>query len=364
MEDIRKRKETVSVSINELVEGSHLFKVTSYSLLLERDCSDPVQSTPFEVGGHSWAINFYPQYFNEHASVYVEKLSEGFVRAKTQFNLLDQSGKPSGMTPHDDVLFVFGGEGTELGYGFFIRNKDLPSYLQDDSLTIRCTLRVFTSSVKQLVPPPLRETPTWKVRSDLGKLLESGEGADVLFDVKGKLFSAHKFILAARSPYFRAQFFGLMRKLETVEHTKVEVVPAVFEAFLRYVYTDSFLEIEKPGVDDEVQLSQTMLAQKLLSVLKIIYEDILLEEICDIDNVAQFLALAERHKCDLLRHACLDCLADPKTLALMMLTEEFLQLMKDNPSVLKEIKGNISHPILEKALSRLENSDDLTSDST
>lgn len=63
-------------------------------------------------------------------------------------------------------------------------------------------------------------------------------------------------------------------------------------------------------------------------------------------------------------HACLDCFADPKTLALMMLTEEFLQLKIDCPSILKEIKGNINYPILEKALSRLENSDDLTSDST
>ncbi|KAF3339205.1 BTB/POZ and MATH domain-containing protein 2-like isoform X2 [Carex littledalei] len=189
---MRKIKDIASVSINELVEGSHLFKVTGHSLLLERNCSiDYVQSTPFEVGGHKWAINFYPLY-NDQAAVFVVQLSEGNgVRAKTHFDLLDQLGKPSGMTPHDDKLYMF--------------------------------------------------------------------------------------------------------------------------------------------------------------------VDILLEEIYDIDNIAHFLALAERYNCNMLKSACLDYLADPKILSLTMLTEEYLQLIIDFPSILKDIKENISHPILDNALSELEN---------
>ncbi|KAF3336458.1 BTB/POZ and MATH domain-containing protein 4 [Carex littledalei] len=163
MENMRKGKETISVSTNELVQGSHVFKVTGYSLLLEKKCNDHIQSAPFEVGGHNWAINFYPQYYNEHSSIFIEQLSEGNgVRAKIRFDLLDQLGKPSVMTPHDNVLYMFGGKNTECGYGFFISNKELPSYMHNDSLTIRCTLRVFKSSVNQHVRPPFREAPTWK----------------------------------------------------------------------------------------------------------------------------------------------------------------------------------------------------------
>ncbi|KAF3338834.1 BTB/POZ and MATH domain-containing protein 1-like isoform X1 [Carex littledalei] len=374
MEDMKNGKKTVSVSTNELVEGSHMFKIVGYSLLLETNCSEPVQSAPFEVGCHNWAINFYPQYYNEHASVYVVQLSEvNGVRTKIRFGLLDQSGKPSGMTPHDgdDTLFKFGGKDTECGYGFFIRNKDLLSYLQNDSLTIKCTLCVLTSLVNQLVRPPFREAPRWKIHSDLSKPLESGEGADVIFNVKGKLFLAHKCLLAARSPYFRAQFFGLMKKPEAVQHLKVEdMEPTVFESLLRYIYTDIFPDIEEPCANDRVQLSRTVLAEKLLLVanlylidqLKIICEDILRENISD-DNVAQFLALAEQYNCGLLKDTCLGYLADPKTLALVMLSKEFLQLMIDCPSVLKEIKENMGYPIVGEVLLDLQNSVDLASDS-
>lgn len=97
--------------------------------------------------------------------------------------------------------------------------------------------------------------------------------------------------------------------------------------------------------------------------MKIICEDILREEISD-NNVVQLLALSEQHNCGLLKDTCLGYLADPKTLALVMLTEEFLQLMIDCPSVLKDIKENISHPIVGTTLSDLQNSIEGDSHST
>lgn len=44
-----------------------------------------------------------------------------------------------------------------------------------------------------------REELQQKICSDLSKLLENGEGADVVFDVKGEVFRAHKCISDARS---------------------------------------------------------------------------------------------------------------------------------------------------------------------
>jgi speckle-type POZ protein len=43
-----------------------------------------------------------------------------------------------------------------------------------------------------------------------GMLMESGEGMDVVFKINGEIFQAHKFMLAARSPIFKAQLFGPM----------------------------------------------------------------------------------------------------------------------------------------------------------
>ncbi|XP_020976828.1 BTB/POZ and MATH domain-containing protein 1-like [Arachis ipaensis] len=40
------------------------------------------------------------------------------------------------------------------------------------------------------------------------QLLKSGRGTDVSFEVNGEIFAAHKLVLAARSPVFRAQICG------------------------------------------------------------------------------------------------------------------------------------------------------------
>ena len=39
-------------------------------------------------------------------------------------------------------------------------------------------------------------------------LLENEEGSDVIFDVSGEKFHAHKLVLAARSPIFESEFIN------------------------------------------------------------------------------------------------------------------------------------------------------------
>lgn len=69
--------------------------------------------------------------------------------------------------------------------------------------------------------------------SDMGKnlkyLMDSETGCDITFHVGDETFKAHKLILAARSPVFRAQFFGLIGdpKTDTVELADIE--PSIFK---------------------------------------------------------------------------------------------------------------------------------------
>ena len=51
--------------------------------------------------------------------------------------------------------------------------------------------------------------------ADLGRLLETKQGADVDFEVCGKVFAAHKLVLAARSSVFMADFFGPAKEKAT-----------------------------------------------------------------------------------------------------------------------------------------------------
>ena len=60
-----------------------------------------------------------------------------------------------------------------------------------------------------LLPPP-------SLGVDLARLLDSGAGADVEFEVEGELFSAHRIVLSARSPVFDALLNGGMREAREV----------------------------------------------------------------------------------------------------------------------------------------------------
>lgn len=50
------------------------------------------------------------------------------------------------------------------------------------------------------LPPP----PPSDVGDHLGRLLDRADGSDVAFVVGGEAFPAHRAVLAARSPVFRA----------------------------------------------------------------------------------------------------------------------------------------------------------------
>lgn len=67
--------------------------------------------------------------------------------------------------------------------------------------------------------------PASNIGLQFGKLLESGEGSDINFEVESEVFPAHKLVLAARSPVFRAQLFGPLKEQDT-QYIKIEEMQA------------------------------------------------------------------------------------------------------------------------------------------
>ncbi|GJN24462.1 hypothetical protein PR202_gb12202 [Eleusine coracana subsp. coracana] len=102
-----------------------------------------------------------------------------------------------------------------------------------DRYTIRCDLAVslphqVKTEVATGAPPRSHNNPPGTsavmvarprklsgLHADLGSLLETMEGADVKFEVCGRLFAAHKVVLAARSSVFKG---GFLRPEEGEEH--------------------------------------------------------------------------------------------------------------------------------------------------
>lgn len=87
---------------------------------------------------------------------------------------------------------------------------------------VKCTVGVVNSHTMgpKIYTIPL---PPSDLGQHFGQLLASGEGTDVNLEVDGEIFAAHKLVLAARSPVFRAQLFGPMKDHDT-QCIKVEEI--------------------------------------------------------------------------------------------------------------------------------------------
>ena len=84
-----------------------------------------------------------------------------------------------------------------------LENSD---YLKDDCLKINCTVGVVVSAIDCSRLHSI-QVPDSDIGSHIGMLLENKEGSDIIFNVSGEKFHAHKLVLAARSPKFRSNLF-------------------------------------------------------------------------------------------------------------------------------------------------------------
>ena len=178
-------------------------------------------------------------------------------------------------------------------------------------------------------PTPQIVVPPGNILQQLGHLLDNGVGTDVTFKVDEQTFSAHKCILAARSPVFLAQFFGAMKEKSDTTIEIKEMEAPVFKALLDFIYNDTFSGFEEIKESNEKH-NPKLLCQHLLAAadryglerLKLICEKMLCSSI-HTNNVVTLFALAERHSCNHLKATCLKFLSSPEILEGVAATEQF-----------------------------------------
>uniref|UniRef100_A0A0D6QRG7 BTB domain-containing protein n=1 Tax=Araucaria cunninghamii TaxID=56994 RepID=A0A0D6QRG7_ARACU len=350
-----------SKSVTETINGSHHFIIKGYSLAKGMGVGKYIASDTFTVGGYQWAIYFYPDGKNAednslYVSIFIALASEGTdVRALFELTLRDQSGKGKHKVhSHFDRSLESGPytlkyRGSMWGYKRFFRRAALETsdFLKDDSLDIFCTVGVVvthTEGPKQYtIPAPISD-----LGQNFGALLESGEGSDVSFDVDGEIFHAHKLVLAARSPVFKAQLYGPMRDRNT-DNIKIEDMEApVFKAMLHFIYWDTLPDTHELTGSTSTSAS-TLMAQHLLAAadryglerLRLLCEAKLCDEVTT-DTVATTLALAEQHHSSQLKSVCLKFAAAHENLGAVMQTEGFEYLQESCPSLLSELLETIA----------------------
>jgi speckle-type POZ protein len=186
--------------------------------------------------------------------------------------------------------------------------------------------------------------PSPDLHRHLGELLQKGTGADVTFHVSGEEFAAHKAILASRSPVFMAELFGGMEEEASRRVEVKDMEPAAFKALLRFIYTDTALDLDQKG-EDATSMAQHLLAgadRYSLDRLKLICEGSLADRIT-VDTAATTLALAEQHGCLQLKASCVEFIAG--YLDAVLETEGYKHLEASCPSVLTDILKATRRPI-------------------
>ncbi|OAY76970.1 BTB/POZ and MATH domain-containing protein 2 [Ananas comosus] len=337
-----------SALVTEAVSGSHRFKISGYSLMKGIGPGKIYDSAAFTVGGFDWAIRYYPggqsQDDADYISLFVVLACEAMdVKAQYKITLLDHWKRPSSTTPTDCEQRSFSSRGKGWGFSRFMRRADLEAsqYLKDDCFLVKVTLNVIKEPRLEVpMARSLPQPPPSGLHLHLLQLLESGEGTDVAFEVGGETFAAHRWLLAARSPVFKVELLGPMKE-KSMQRIKIEDVEAVvFKALLHFIYSDSVPDLIKELAKE----SPALMAQHLLAAadryglerLRLICEDKLCEQV-DVSTVATTLALAEQHRCDRLKAACLEFVASPEVLIAVMLTDGFEHLKKSCPLVVNDL---------------------------
>ncbi|GAB6022080.1 BTB/POZ domain-containing protein 9 [Chamberlinius hualienensis] len=168
-----------------------------------------------------------------------------------------------------------------------------------------------------------------QLSEDIGTLYLNQEKSDVTIILDNTRFHGHKYILAARSEYFRALLFGGMKESEEPEIELKGNSPFSFELLLKYIYTG---QINLESLEEEVILDVLWLTHKygfidletaICDYLKTIITS---QNVCTIYNMAYLFYLSS------LSEVC--CRFIDKHAVEIMRKESFLRL---SAPVLKEI---------------------------
>ncbi|KAL1763418.1 speckle-type POZ protein, partial [Sigmodon hispidus] len=275
-----------------------------------------ISSQAFSTGANDeWCLRIYPNGVDEESrdylSVYLVLLScaKNQVWAKFQFGILNAEGQITyTYTTNCSRVYRFlprygGGYKMFILRDFLISNAQ--SLLSDDSLTLLCEVSIVQDylSISDEDSRPSIQVPRCTLADELGELQENGSFADCCLVVAGQEFRAHKAILAARSPVFKAMFEHDMeeRRKNRVEIHDLE--PQVFRAMMDFIYTGKVPNLH--SMADAVLFAAD---KYCLEVLKVMCEDALCRDL-SVDNAAHTLFLADLHSAGHLKTQTLDFIA-------------------------------------------------------
>ncbi|XP_052588117.1 speckle-type POZ protein-like [Peromyscus californicus insignis] len=289
---------------------SYMWTISNFHSIVEKRLGS-LRSPTFSIEANDkWCLTVNPNRLDEvsadYLSVNLVLLSclKSHVWAKFQFWIISEKGE-KGQTKRSQTAFRFV---PGLGYGFkkYILRDFLLSYaprlLPHDQLNLLCMVSVVKDSfsISDQNRKPGIQVPKCTLADELGELWENSQFTDCYLVVSGQEFWAHKAILAAHSPVFRAMF---QHDMEETRKNHVEISdlePQVFKVMMDFIYTGT-----APDLDSMADALLAAADRYGLERLKVMCEDALFRNL-SVDNAAHTLFLADLHNSGQLKTQALD----------------------------------------------------------
>uniref|UniRef100_A0A0D3HP65 BTB domain-containing protein n=1 Tax=Oryza barthii TaxID=65489 RepID=A0A0D3HP65_9ORYZ len=342
--DVQPSPSSCSTIVVTEASGHHVLKIDGYTrTTMMVATGEHLDSGEFHVGGYAWHLRYYPNGYDQEFS---SSISFALVRtagagdnvrlhARAKISLLDLAGEPVARYSQPvDKCSTSKASDPWVCKSFIERDElEKSGHVVGDRLAVRCdlTFNVQDRLVRELVavPPPL-------LRRHIGELLGDARTSDVRFKVGGETFPAHRCVLAARSPVFRAELLGPMREHAATTIRVDDMDAAVFAALLRFVYTDELPELDGGSVAAMAQHLLVAADRYDMERLKKVCEDKMVRHL-DVGTAATSLALAKQHDCPELKKAILRFMASPARLKAVMASDGYEHLVTSFPSIATEI---------------------------
>ena len=303
-------------------------KITSPKFSLE--ASDKVE----------WCLRVHPNGSDEESrnylSVYLGLLhcQKSPVWAKYEFWIINSQGKNY---QSRSSINVFSFQKNQYrGFKKFILRDFLlsnpPWLLPEDQLTLCCQVSIvgtFFNTPEQNITPAIKD-PRHMIADDLGELWENSLCTDCCLFVAGQEFRAHKAILAARSPVFRAMFEHEMVERLTNRVDINDLDPKVFKEMMGFIYTGKAPHLHIHSMACDLLAAADRYGMEGLMVL---CEDALSRNL-SVENAAHTLILADLHSAQQLKTQALYFIA--LHASVVSETSEWKSMVESNPHLVAE----------------------------
>lgn len=303
----------------------------------------PITSPTFQtkIGDETVVWNVVLFFFDtENIFLGLRRVSDPTTDIKATFKLIvcDAEGKH-----HDEREFKHLFTSISVSYPGFLDAESRflinPNLLSNDTLSIVCDLTVpdgeLTSEIKRTVPGLYEEIDITCWKKNLLNLLENENYADMFLSVDGKVFKAHKVILAARSPVFAKMFESDMVEKLSGSVTIEDISSSVMKRMLTYIYTSDLRDLT---MTDAQELYRAADKYEILD-LKESCASFIIQNI-NADSACEVFMLSDLFGDERMNKAARQLICSRASDAL--LTPQGMELMMNHPTLMKDILDSLS----------------------